>query len=62
VAHALGVYLPLLLLGAGAGLVRAIGQRAITARGRRAYQITWILMILLGAPLWLFIAAALGWV
>jgi hypothetical protein len=59
---ALRIYLPLLLLGACAGLVHAIGQRATTPRRRRAFQITWILMILLGAPLWLFVAAALGWI
>lgn len=60
-AHAVRIYLPLLLLGAGAGLVQAISRRASTPRRRRLYQIVWILMILAGAPIWLFIAAALGW-
>ena len=60
-ADALRIYLPLLLLGAAAGLVQALGRRAATARRRRLYQISWILMILAGAPLWLLVAAALGW-
>ncbi len=54
-------YLPLLLLGAAAGLVQAVGRRAATPRRRRAFQIGWILIILAGAPLWLLVAAALGW-
>jgi hypothetical protein len=56
------MYLPLLLLGAGAGLVHSLGRRATTSTSRRAYQIAWILMILVGAPLWLLVAAALGWI
>ena len=55
------IYLPLLLLGAGAGFVYTLGLRARTHTRRRALQITWILMILLGAPVWLFVATALGW-
>lgn len=60
-AQALHLYLPLLLIGAGAGLVRALGRVAASPRRRRALQITWILMLLVGAPIWLLIAAALGW-
>jgi hypothetical protein len=58
---ALRLYLPLLLLGAAAGLVQALGRRAATPQGRRLHQIVWILMLLVGAPLWLLVAAVLGW-
>ena len=58
--HALRVYLPLLALGAAAGLVQALGHAAAGPR-RRRLLVTWILMILVGAPAWLFVAAALGW-
>lgn len=59
--QAVRIYLPLLALGAAAGLVQAVGRNAATSRRRRLLQIVWILMILLGAPAWLFVAAALGW-
>ena len=57
----LRIYLPLLLLGAVAGFVYTLSLRARTPTRRRALQITWILMILMGAPVWLFVATALGW-
>ncbi len=59
--YALRIYLPLLLLGAAAGLIQARGRRATTLQRRRAFQITWILLILVGAPVWLVVAATLGW-
>ena len=57
----LRIYLPLLLLGAAAGFVYTLALRAPLGQRRRALQITWILMILAGAPAWLFVATALGW-
>lgn len=57
----LRIYLPLLLLGAASGWVYTLSLRAPRGQRRRALQITWILMLLAGAPLWLFVAAALGW-
>ncbi len=58
---ALRVYLPLLLLGAAAGAIYSATVRAPPSKRRRVLQITWILMILVGAPLWLFVATTLGW-
>ncbi len=58
---ALRVYLPLLLLGVAAGLVHRVARNRPEATHRRFFDILWILMILAGAPLWLFAAAALGW-
>lgn len=59
--HAARIYGPLLVLGAFAGAVQASSRRATTPRGRRGLQIAWMLMVLVGAPVWLFVAAALGW-
>jgi hypothetical protein len=59
--HALRVYGPLLALGALAGALQASTRRAATARGRRALQATWMGIVLVGAPAWLLVAAALGW-
>ena len=58
---ALRIYLPLLLLGAAAGLVHSVGRRAATPQRRRLYQIVWILTLLVGAPVWLLVATVLGW-
>jgi hypothetical protein len=60
-AQALRLYLPLVLLGAAAGLVQALGRRSPDPRRRRVALVTWIALLLAGAPAWLFIAAALGW-
>lgn len=58
--HLFAVYGPLLLLGLVAGALRALGQRpGIPASARRAYGIGWVLLLLLGAPAWLFLAATL---
>lgn len=51
---------PLLALGFGAGALRALASRPdLPARRRRALAAGWILLLLVGAPLWLFAAAAL---
>jgi hypothetical protein len=51
---------PLLLLGFGAGMLRALALRDDQApRRRRALQATWVMLLLAGAPLWLLLAAAL---
>jgi hypothetical protein len=51
---------PLFLLGFGAGAVRALARReGARPRRRRALQAAWVLMLLVGAPLWLALAAAL---
>ncbi len=61
-AYALRLYLPLLLIGAAAGCVHMLGRRSADPRRRRLYDIFWILILLAGAPVWLFVAAALGWI
>jgi hypothetical protein len=51
---------PLLLLGFAAGVVRALAQRPdLPPRRRRRLQLTWVLMLLVGAPVWLVLAAVL---
>jgi hypothetical protein len=51
---------PLLLLGFVAGALRAAALRAgLPPRRRRVLQASWVLLLLVGAPLWLFLAAAL---
>lgn len=51
---------PLLLLGFAAGALRAWAQRAdLAPRRRRALQAAWVLALLVGGPLWLFLAATL---
>jgi hypothetical protein len=53
------VLAPLLLLGVAAGVLHALARRAGDPRRRRAYDIAWILTLLAGGPVWLFVAAAL---
>jgi hypothetical protein len=60
-AHALRLYLPLLGLGAAAGLVQVLARRSPAPRRRRLLDLAWILLLLVGAPAWLAVAAALGW-
>lgn len=58
--HLLAVYGPLLLIGLGSGALRALGQRqGLPGSRRRAFGIGWVLLLLLGAPFWLFLAATL---
>ncbi len=58
--HLLAVYGPLLLIGLASGALRALGQRpGASPPARRAYGIGWVLLLLLGVPFWLFLAATL---
>ncbi|HSM93247.1 MAG TPA: hypothetical protein VLT47_10190 [Anaeromyxobacteraceae bacterium] len=58
--HLLAVYGPLLLIGLAAGALRALGQRPGLPDGaRRAYGISWVLLVLVGTPFWLLLAATL---
>ncbi len=59
-ASLLPVLLPLLVLGFAAGALRALAARdGLSPRRRRALQAAWVLALLVGAPVWLFLAAAL---
>lgn len=52
---------PLLALGFAAGVVRALALRPDgAARRRRALTAAWVLLLLVGAPVWLVLAALLG--
>lgn len=51
---------PLLLLGAASGALRVLARNpALAPRLRRALQAAWVLLLLVGVPLWLVLAAAL---
>jgi hypothetical protein len=51
---------PLLVLGAAAGALRALSQLpAVDPRRRRALQAGWVMLLLVGVPLWLVLAALL---
>ena len=51
---------PLFVLGLAAGVLRALAQRPdLPARRRRALSAGWVLLLLVGAPLWLVLAAVL---
>lgn len=52
---------PLLLIGFAAGAIRALSLRpdAPPAR-RRLLTAVWVLLLLAGGPLWLFLSATLG--
>jgi hypothetical protein len=53
-------YLPLLAIGFGAGALRALARRPGTPERRRRFlSALWVLLLLAGAPLWLFLATAL---
>lgn len=56
-SQALWIFGPLFLLSFGAGVIRALGQRQAAERRRRLFQLLWVLLLLVGAPLWLFVAA-----
>ena len=52
---------PLLPIGFAAGALRALSQRpGLEPRRRRVLGISWVLLLLVGVPLWLFPAATLG--
>lgn len=51
---------PLLLVGFGAGIVRALAQRpGLPPARRRRLQVTWVALLLVGGPVWLVLAAVL---
>jgi hypothetical protein len=57
----LALYGPLLLIGLAAGALRALGQRpGLPDSSRRLYGIGWVLLLLVGTPVWFFLAATLG--
>ena len=52
--------LPLVLLGAASGALRALARSpSLSVRRRRAMHAGWVLILLAGVPLWLVLAAAL---
>ena len=53
--------LPLLLLGVAAGALRAASLRAADPRNRKLLAFAWVALLLVGAPLWLFLRATLDW-
>ncbi len=58
--HLLAVFGPLLLLGLASGALRALSQRpGLEPRPRRVLGISWVLLLLVGTPVWLFLAATL---
>jgi hypothetical protein len=50
---------PLLALGFGAGAVRGLSRRDGPPGRRRALQALWVLLLLVGVPVWLVLAAVL---
>lgn len=51
---------PLLVLGFAAGVLRALALRPdLPAPRRRGLTAAWVLLLLVGAPLWLVLAALL---
>ena len=58
--HLVALYGPLLLLGMAAGALRFLSQRpGLAPPRRRALSIGWVLLLLVGTPAWLFLAATL---
>jgi hypothetical protein len=55
----LRVLLPLLLVGFAAGALRAAAMRVRGTAARRLLTFGWVALLLVGAPLWLFLAATL---
>jgi hypothetical protein len=52
---------PLLLIGIASGALRVLTRHPALPPGRRrALQASWVLLLLVGVPLWLVLAAALG--
>ena len=60
--QALSLWLPLLALGGLAGLLHALGRASADPRRRRLLDAAWIAVLLAGAPVYMFVAAALGWI
>lgn len=59
-SQALWLLGPLFVVAFSAGALRAAGLRQAAPRRRRLFQILWVLLLFLGAPIWLFVAATLG--
>ncbi|HEX9402098.1 MAG TPA: hypothetical protein VF912_18460 [Anaeromyxobacter sp.] len=60
VRAALLLGVPLLLLGVASGALRVLAQQpGIAPARRRALQAVWVLLLLVGVPLWLVLASAL---
>jgi hypothetical protein len=52
---------PLLVIGVASGALRILARLPeVTPARRRALQASWVLLLLVGVPLWLVLAAALG--
>lgn len=51
--------LPLFALGAAAGALRGLALHRPPGPGRRRLSIGWVLLLLVGAPVWLVLAALL---
>lgn len=55
------LYGPLLLIGLASGALRALSLRpGLEPARRRRFTVAWIVLLLLGTPLWLFTAATMG--
>jgi hypothetical protein len=50
----------MLVIGFAAGALRAAGLRAREPRTRKLLAFAWVALLLVGGPLWLFFAAAMG--
>ncbi|HEY7725094.1 MAG TPA: hypothetical protein VH880_07165 [Anaeromyxobacteraceae bacterium] len=59
--RALLVFGPISLLAFAAGALRAAARHQRDGRRRRIAEVTWVALLLAGAPLWLFVAATFGW-
>lgn len=56
------LYGPLVVVGFAAGALWALSQRpGLPPRVRRICSVLWIATLLVGAPLWLLMAATFGW-
>jgi hypothetical protein len=56
-SQALWFFAPLFLIAFSAGALRAAALRQAQPERRRLYQVLWVLVLLVGTPLWLFAAA-----
>jgi hypothetical protein len=54
--QALWLLVPLFLIAFAAGALRAAGLRQAHPRRRRLFQVLWLVLLLLGTPLWLLAA------
>ena len=58
--HLLALYGPLAVIGFVAAVLRAWSLRAADPKRKRLFNAAWILLILVGGPIWIFLAATLG--